>query len=310
MQYRESATGSMFNLAAFNPVPSGPVGNCGVGILLGPGTTTIATGLAKHFQITERLRLRFESTFTNLLNHPNFAPPRQTSLHLRSASCKACNPPKQRKPHRAALFEIGFLICRTDKNHRPFHPCGVRRRMLNGAPCSAMEVFLNGVVMKKPRDELDANLGVRQLGAKLCQNSCGLGGDWKGLLRARLGLGTSGNFSAVIPASRCAWQLLQRAWTRAALRPRSFWRWTTRPTLSAAMAARLRKRCSISPSHAEWMPARYCTLIRFGAPSFGLACITGRYRFARIRNAQRIGRRSNPQASRVAADSGEFAGHD
>ncbi len=69
------ATGSMFNLAAFNPVPSGPVGNCGVGILLGPGTTTIATGLAKHFQITERLRLRFESTFTNLLNHPNFAPP-------------------------------------------------------------------------------------------------------------------------------------------------------------------------------------------------------------------------------------------
>jgi hypothetical protein len=69
------ATGSMFNLAAFNPVPSGPVGNCGVGILLGPGTTTIAAGLAKNFQITERLRLRFESTFTNLLNHPNFAPP-------------------------------------------------------------------------------------------------------------------------------------------------------------------------------------------------------------------------------------------
>jgi hypothetical protein len=69
------ATGSMFNLAAFNPVPSGPVGNCGVGILVGPGTTTIAAGMAKNFQITERLRLRFEGTFTNLLNHPNFAPP-------------------------------------------------------------------------------------------------------------------------------------------------------------------------------------------------------------------------------------------
>jgi hypothetical protein len=69
------ATGSMFNLAAFNPVPSGPVGNCGVGILEGPGTTTIAAGLSKNFQITERLRLRFEGTFTNLLNHPNFAPP-------------------------------------------------------------------------------------------------------------------------------------------------------------------------------------------------------------------------------------------
>ena len=69
------ATGSMFNIAAFNPVPSGPVGNCGVGILVGPGTTTIAMGLSKNFQLTERLHLRFEGTFTNILNHPNFAPP-------------------------------------------------------------------------------------------------------------------------------------------------------------------------------------------------------------------------------------------
>jgi hypothetical protein len=65
----------MFTLASFNPIPSGPVGNCGVGILVGPGTSTIAAGLAKNFQIRERLRLRFESTFTNLMNHPNFAPP-------------------------------------------------------------------------------------------------------------------------------------------------------------------------------------------------------------------------------------------
>jgi hypothetical protein len=69
------AAGSMFNINAFNPVPSGAVGNCGVGILEGPGTTTIAAGLSKSFHITERLRLRFEGTFTNLLNHPNFAPP-------------------------------------------------------------------------------------------------------------------------------------------------------------------------------------------------------------------------------------------
>jgi len=52
-----------------------PVGNCGVGILEGPGSTTIAAGLSKGFHITERIRLRFEGTFTNLLNHPNFAPP-------------------------------------------------------------------------------------------------------------------------------------------------------------------------------------------------------------------------------------------
>ena len=70
-----AATGSMFNLSAFNPIPSGPVGNCGVGILEGPGTSTIAAGLSKTFQLNERMRLRFEGTFTNLLNHPNFAPP-------------------------------------------------------------------------------------------------------------------------------------------------------------------------------------------------------------------------------------------
>jgi hypothetical protein len=52
-----------------------PVGNCGVGTLEGPGTTTIAAGLSKNFHVTERLRIRFEGTFTNLLNHPNFAPP-------------------------------------------------------------------------------------------------------------------------------------------------------------------------------------------------------------------------------------------
>jgi Carboxypeptidase regulatory-like domain len=68
-------SGSMFNINAFRPVPAGPVGNCGVGILEGPGTSTIAAGLSKNFHITERLRLRFEGTFTNLLNHPNFAPP-------------------------------------------------------------------------------------------------------------------------------------------------------------------------------------------------------------------------------------------
>jgi len=68
-------TGSLFNLGAFRPIPAGPVGNCGVGILEGPGTSTIAAGLSKSFSLTERVRLRFEGTFTNILNHPNFAPP-------------------------------------------------------------------------------------------------------------------------------------------------------------------------------------------------------------------------------------------
>jgi hypothetical protein len=32
-------------------------------------------GLAKVFKITEGTKIRFESTFTNVLNHTNFAPP-------------------------------------------------------------------------------------------------------------------------------------------------------------------------------------------------------------------------------------------
>jgi hypothetical protein len=66
-----------FDINAFAnpPANSGRLGNCGVGILRGPGTLAIAAGLAKSFQVNERVHIKFESTFTNLPNHPNFAPP-------------------------------------------------------------------------------------------------------------------------------------------------------------------------------------------------------------------------------------------
>ena len=68
--------GNYFNLGAFNPIPgAGRIGNCAVGSLVGPGTTAIAGGLAKTFALREALKMRFEATFTNLPNHPNFAPP-------------------------------------------------------------------------------------------------------------------------------------------------------------------------------------------------------------------------------------------
>jgi hypothetical protein len=35
----------------------------------------INAGIARRFQIKEGLHLRFEATFTNVLNHTNFAPP-------------------------------------------------------------------------------------------------------------------------------------------------------------------------------------------------------------------------------------------
>jgi hypothetical protein len=72
----DPAAGQYFNIGAFNPVPAlGRTGNCGVGILEGPGTAAVAGGLSKTFAFREKARLRLEATFTNLLNHPNFAPP-------------------------------------------------------------------------------------------------------------------------------------------------------------------------------------------------------------------------------------------
>jgi hypothetical protein len=75
--YQGQSRGQYFNLAAFAPTPAGAgrFGNAGVGILQGPGTKTASPGLAKVFDVSERVKVRFESTFTNVLNHTNFAPP-------------------------------------------------------------------------------------------------------------------------------------------------------------------------------------------------------------------------------------------
>ena len=66
-----------FNIAAFAPPPlgAGRVGNASVGSLEGPGTIAVNAGLAKVIPIRESMHLRFEATFTNVLNHTNFAPP-------------------------------------------------------------------------------------------------------------------------------------------------------------------------------------------------------------------------------------------
>jgi hypothetical protein len=39
------------------------------------GISAVSLGVAKSFRITETVHARFESTFTNVLNHTNFAPP-------------------------------------------------------------------------------------------------------------------------------------------------------------------------------------------------------------------------------------------
>lgn len=64
-----------FNSFAVPPNNAGRFGTCGEGILQGPGEINVNAGLAKQVSLTERLRLRFEGTFTNVFNHSNFAPP-------------------------------------------------------------------------------------------------------------------------------------------------------------------------------------------------------------------------------------------
>jgi hypothetical protein len=75
--YKNQSRTQYFNPAAFSltPIGAGRFGNAGVGILQGPGTAAVSLGVAKIFPITEKIHVRFESTFTNALNHTNFAPP-------------------------------------------------------------------------------------------------------------------------------------------------------------------------------------------------------------------------------------------
>ena len=73
----QRSTQNYYNLGAFAfpPANAGRFGTCGLGILQGPGEIGVNAGLAKQFAYTERYHLRFEATFSNLLNHTNFAPP-------------------------------------------------------------------------------------------------------------------------------------------------------------------------------------------------------------------------------------------
>jgi Carboxypeptidase regulatory-like domain len=81
-RFRSSNTpGVFFNLGAFAETPAGAgrFGNCGVGIMQGPDMIDVNSGLAKNVTLHDNYKLRFEATFTNVLNRSNFAPP-QTNI--------------------------------------------------------------------------------------------------------------------------------------------------------------------------------------------------------------------------------------
>ncbi len=70
-------TADYFDVSAFTVPASniGRFGNCGVGILEGPGTVTFSMSAGKSFAITERIFLRYEAQFANLFNILNKADP-------------------------------------------------------------------------------------------------------------------------------------------------------------------------------------------------------------------------------------------
>lgn len=57
------------------PLPIGRFGNLQNGSIVGPGTVALSSGLSKRFRIHDRVALRAEGTFTNVLNHTNLADP-------------------------------------------------------------------------------------------------------------------------------------------------------------------------------------------------------------------------------------------
>ncbi|WP_109487013.1 TonB-dependent receptor [Occallatibacter savannae] len=71
------------NAIGNHPLPIGRFGNAPVGAVEGPGLFNLSTGLNKTFTITERVHLKAEGTFTNVLNHTNLGDP---NVNLSSSS--------------------------------------------------------------------------------------------------------------------------------------------------------------------------------------------------------------------------------
>jgi hypothetical protein len=64
-----------FNLAAFATPANGSYGNCGRGIIVGPGIVNLDLGILKDIQISERAKFQIRATATDALNHPLFSAP-------------------------------------------------------------------------------------------------------------------------------------------------------------------------------------------------------------------------------------------
>jgi len=100
--------------------------------------------------------------------------------------------------------------------------------MLNGAPCSAMEVSLNGVVMKKPKKRVKrepSRKAIRQTragGTSFAGIAADLAEIGRGFHARGWVLGTSGNFSAVISREPLRLAITSTGLDKSSLAPAQF----------------------------------------------------------------------------------------
>jgi hypothetical protein len=66
-------TACLIGDGAGNPI--GRFGDAGIGSVIGPDTVNLNAGMSKHFAVTERVSIKIEASFTNVLNHVNLANP-------------------------------------------------------------------------------------------------------------------------------------------------------------------------------------------------------------------------------------------
>jgi hypothetical protein len=66
------------NPAAFGPPTSGNLGTSANGVVRDSGASVPDLGMAKHFALTEKARLRLLATATNALDHANYSNPDTT----------------------------------------------------------------------------------------------------------------------------------------------------------------------------------------------------------------------------------------
>ena len=76
------------NAIGDHPLPIGRFGRGEVGSVVGPGLVNLSSGISTSFNFTERVRMKAEGTFTNVLNHTNLSDP---NLDLSSSSFGVIN---------------------------------------------------------------------------------------------------------------------------------------------------------------------------------------------------------------------------